>query len=641
MLNYKQSLGFGYFVGSGAILTDTTKTTADLVPLQIGLFNAKNYKPIAVGTGINTVPEIIVAMGSPNEEKISWTNAASSIKSVPIRGSRLISYRKATPKKALNHKVAIGWDGTSDCKTITALCDKTYSLNLQVEGSPTTRFFGPKPLTQTYVYNTGCCTDCFSGCNADVEAMVDYFVTQINSDPRISPFIEASKIVSYTSQTPVYTVECPSYTLTIADEGGVQDLAAVQLAYPGTTVTRKSRSGIFSTYEMVACGGGAPADYVPTVTSPTVDCGCPSGYVYVAPEDKYKITLVDNGIDASGILIGASGITSAIKIGTESIYVGVYLVQAAQGSTIVLAGATIEFLGTTEACCEYSGVCPPAVWTAGPVYYRSSRTMCLTVGDEVCPSGEGSQLTNIADFYANDATVIVESLTQINDGKCANSYSIVQLSKNVLLSGCTDDIAEFDAIIPYEGHNWEACCVEPSANVIDKIGIVLTGAYVDTKFSRCSFKYDDFVELDLPRIYVRQGDYVALEEGKCADAWPVTLLQAPQYPTGLGEFVLRDYIETMQFKGQRWSDDPRWREVYGYNYDFIKTNKQYKQYYLEFEALDKANVNIPYGNDMKTTIIFAFEECTDTTQFEALLEGWIQSARPDLLDADYHDNLYR
>ena len=36
-----------------------------------------------------------------------------SFKSVPIRADKLIAWRKSTPKKkAQNHKVAIGWDGT-------------------------------------------------------------------------------------------------------------------------------------------------------------------------------------------------------------------------------------------------------------------------------------------------------------------------------------------------------------------------------------------------------------------------------------------------------------------------------------------------------------------------------------------------
>jgi hypothetical protein len=39
--------------------------------------------------------------------------------------------------------------------------------------------------------------------------------------------------------------------------------------------------------------------------------------------------------------------------------------------------------------------------------------------------------------------------------------------------------------------------------------------------------------------------------------------------------------------------------------------------------------------------VFAFEEDTDTSAFETLIESWINSARPDLVSADTQENLYR
>ena len=70
MTNSAQSTTFNYFVGSGLVLTDGSKTTADLVPLQLGIFNSKNYKALsAVTANAKAVPEIIIAMGSPNDEK--------------------------------------------------------------------------------------------------------------------------------------------------------------------------------------------------------------------------------------------------------------------------------------------------------------------------------------------------------------------------------------------------------------------------------------------------------------------------------------------------------------------------------------------------------------------------------------------
>jgi len=646
MTNSAQSTTFNYFVGSGLVLSDTTKTTADLVPLQLGLFNSKNYKAIASGTSYRTVPEIIIAMGSPNEEKISWTNAAMSFKSVPIRADKLIAWRKSTPKKALNHKVAIGWDGTSDCKTIEATCDEAYTLFLQIEGSPTTRFFGAKPLTETFVVQTGCCEDCVSGCSADVEAVVDNFVGQINKHPRISPFVKAEKLVSYTNAPTADTVDYESYTLTIADEGGIQELAAIQATYPNATVTRTDRTGILSTYTLIQLeAASAPAAYSNQSNTVISNCtDCPSGYTLVGKKYKYKVQKQDAGTSSNLTTIQSgysdSGAYRLSYVNGESTYV----VTNTTGTTpsAAVAGDIVTYIGYNAPYCELDTATTTA-WEASDAYYKTVRDLCLVLGDDVCDDVSGtSQLAAITAFYANNPSVVSGSIAQDNNGTCANTYAISQVSDNLMKTGCTTDIPVFSNLDPYKNSYWTVCCdAESTAGTVDKIGIVLTGAYVDTQFGNCSFKYDDFVELDLPRITVRQGDFVELEN-KCSTRWAVTELQAPQYPTGLGKNVLKEYIDIQSTKGQRWSDDPRWREIYGYNYEFIKKNKFYKHFYLEFEALDKFFTSTGFGgNDFKQTIVFAFEEDTDTTAFEQLLESWIQSARPDLISSDTQANLYR
>lgn len=646
MTNSAQSTTFNYFVGSGLVLTDTTKSTADLVPLQLGIFNSKNYKALANQTSSKVVPEIIIAMGSPNEEKISWTNAAMSFKSVPIRADKLIAWRKSTPKKALNHKVAIGWDGTSDCKTLTAVCDEAYTLFLQIEGSPATRFFGAKPLTETFVVQTGCCDDCVSGCTADIEAVTDNLVGQINKHPRISPFVKAEKLVSYTAAPTATTVAYESYTLTIADEGGIQELAAIQATYPNAVITRTERNGILSTYTLVQIGSAsAPADYSNQSNVVISNCSdCPSGYALVEKTYKYKVQKQDAGTSANLATI-ASGYSDAgayrlSYVNGESTYVVTNTTGTAPSA--VTAGDIVTYVGYNAPYCNLETATTVA-WEESDAYYKTVRELCLVLGDDVCDDVSGtSQLAAITSFYASNSSVVSGSVAQSDNGTCANTYTIEQVSDNLMKEGCTTDIAVFSNLDPFKNSYWAVCCDEVStAGTVDKIGIVLTGAYVDTKFGTCSFKYDDFVELDLPRIIVRQGDFVELEN-KCSTRWAVTELQAPVYPTGVGTNVKKEYIDIMSTKGQRWSDDPRWREIYGYNYDFIKAGKFYKHFYLEFESLDKFFTSTGYGgNDFKQTVVFAFEEETDTTNFEKLLESWISSSRPDLIDSDPQDNLYR
>lgn len=650
MQNYKESLHFNYFVGSGAIIADATKTTADLVPLQIGLFNQKNWKALVAPASGKTVPEIVIAMGSPNTSKIAWENAEHSLKSLPIQANRVIAYRKSLPVRPQQHKVAIGWDGVNACKDITAICDETYSLFIQVEGSPATRFFGAKPLADTFVYTTECCTECTSGCSADVEKMIDTLVGDINKSI-LSPFIKAEKLVDYTVDPSPTTVAYETFTLTIPDEGGVEDIAKLKIAYPSaTSIVLQSRTGIYSTYLLTQPTATAdPSAYTLAAGATIPDCTtCPSGYTSVPKFYKFKVQRQD--IASAGNLTtiatdypdGSTYVTPyrLSYVNGESTYV-VYNTSATVPSAAA-AGDIVTAIGFNPAYCQLTSALTYG-WTAGDAFFKVQREMCLTIGDQPCDDGSNTaQLADLVAYYAGNSAIVADSIAADTNGLCANIYTVNQLSNNLLTSAeCTTGIATFDEIPPYKGFTWKLCdCGEITENGIVNIGIVLTGVYVDTKFGECSFEYDDFVELDIPKIIVTQGDTLD-ELGKCATPWAVTELQKPVYPTGTGENVKRNFIEAMEFQQQCWSDSPRQREINGYNYDFIKRNSYYKFYYLEFESVDKYDKFTNYANDMKVTVTWAFEETVDTTNFEKLLESWIGSVKPELIDSDYNDSQYR
>lgn len=659
MFNYKQTFNYRYFVGSGAVLTDTTKSTADLVPLQVGLFDAKTFKALPSVVDAKQVPEILIALGSPNaENKVSWTNVTESFKTTPINARRLISYRKSLPVKALNHKVAVGWDGVNDCKNLSINCGETKTLALQIEGNPATRFFGAKPLTARYIYTAPCCPDDNPSATADVEKMVDFFVNSINSDKFINPFIRADKIVDYGTPPSPDTLDYESFTLTIPDSGQIQDLAKIQALYPNAySVTRTSRDGIYSTYTLIQLTSETnPSPFATSATVTIPNCTtCPSGYTLVPAYDKFKIEVGDIGLDNSSGLessIGSDAI-SVTKISGDMLK-GTYVLLATEGelsaedvyNAIINAeagiGSVVTSLGQTEPYCTLTSA-TTVPWVAGQAYFREGRDICLTLGADVCPDPSGvAQLADIITYYEGSDLLDPESIAEDEDGKCAYSYTATQYSTNLLKEDeCYTGVATFATPPAYNGFTWDLCpCADSTESDITNIGIVLTGAYVDTKFGDCSFKYADFVELDLPRIIVTQGN--ALDElGKCADAWEITQLQRPQYPTGTGENVKRNYIQATQLQHQLWSDDPRWREILGFNYDFIDRAKSYKTFYLEYELTEKAATALSRASDRKATVSIVFPEDVDTTTFENQLEGWITSVRPDLVDADLKDNIYR
>ena len=87
-----------------------------------------------------------------------------------------------------------------------------------------------------------------------------------------------------------------------------------------------------------------------------------------------------------------------------------------------------------------------------------------------------SQLAAITAFYSGNSSVVSGSVAQSDNGTCANTYTISQVSSNLMKTGCTTDIPVFTNLDPYKNSYWAVCCDATStAGTIDKIGIVLTG----------------------------------------------------------------------------------------------------------------------------------------------------------------------
>jgi hypothetical protein len=311
------------------------------------------------------------------------------------------------------------------------------------------------------LFNTGCCDDCVSGCSADVESVVDNFVTQINSSI-LSPFTKAEKLVSYTEEPSADTVAYESYTLTIADEGGIQELAAIQATYPNATVTRTDRTGILSTYTLIQLeAASAPAAYSNQSNTVISNCSdCPSGYTLVEKTYKYKVQKQDAGTSANLATI-ASGYSDAgayrlSYVNGESTYVVTNTTGTAPSA--VTAGDIVTYVGYNAPYCELETATTTA-WEASDAYYKTVRELCLVLGDDVCDDVSGtSQLAAITAFYSGNSSVVSGSVAQSDNGTCANTYTISQVSDNLMKEGCTTDIPVFSNLDPYKNSYWTVCC---------------------------------------------------------------------------------------------------------------------------------------------------------------------------------------
>lgn len=153
-------------------------------------------------------------------------------------------------------------------------------------------------------------------------------------------------------------------------------------------------------------------------------------------------------------------------------------------------------------------------------------------------------------------------------------------------------------------------------------GLVLNGAYVDTKFQNCTFQISDFYELEPVRLYASEvdlnGDPCAFD-GVCV----ITECQGRQ-AMGYGESVARDVILSEQYRQNFFHSDFRIREItQGYSvFDYIDRNKLYTRYFIQHNVPRFNNPTSTFDNDQYLLEIIT---CGRILTFEDFVETWLQN----------------
>jgi hypothetical protein len=170
--------------------------TTDLVPGQIGLFDAKTYQAFSTA---NSGKPFIIAQGSYfTNDKISpyLGGYSESVKSKVINPKYITRVFTACSTPAENQ--------IKDICVCNLECGKTYNLRTDLKGSPALRFLSHN-IYKTLAAYTGCCTeDCSATCTG---ALVDpttvniNWATQIINDPILSQFLQVNKIVDFNGDT--------------------------------------------------------------------------------------------------------------------------------------------------------------------------------------------------------------------------------------------------------------------------------------------------------------------------------------------------------------------------------------------------------------------------------------------------------
>ena len=161
------------------------------------------------------------------------------------------------------------------------------------------------------------------------------------------------------------------------------------------------------------------------------------------------------------------------------------------------------------------------------------------------------------------------------------------------------------------GGTWDDY-VSPGHTEGDCAGLVLNGAYVDTKFGDCSFQISDFYEKEPVRIYASEVD---LTGDPCAfDGICVVNECLGLQANGLGESVAREMILSESYRQSFFATDIRIREITQGNQilDVIDRLAFYDGLYLQHNVPRYNNPTSTFDNDQYLLQFYALSNVSIT-----------------------------
>jgi hypothetical protein len=161
------------------------------------------------------------------------------------------------------------------------------------------------------------------------------------------------------------------------------------------------------------------------------------------------------------------------------------------------------------------------------------------------------------------------------------------------------------------GHVADACA-----------GMVLTAAYIDTKFGDCTFQPSDFYELEPLRLYASEVD---LNGDPCTFAGCCVITECPGLQAmGLGESVVRDVILSEEYRQNFFHSDLRIREITQGDQilNVLDRTASYDRYCILHSVPRFNNPTGTFDNDQYMLDIIV-PAGSDQSVFEAFVTGWL------------------
>lgn len=160
-------------------------------------------------------------------------------------------------------------------------------------------------------------------------------------------------------------------------------------------------------------------------------------------------------------------------------------------------------------------------------------------------------------------------------------------------------------------------------------GIRLNGAYAETQFGNCSFQYSDGFEVEPIRIVSMA--LVDKTGNSCADQLCFTCEHTGYSGQGFGEEVVREFIDDVPRRTNKFSEDQRYREIEEGDKLLSNINRSglYTRYIIRHQIPFKENISQTFSTEnYELNIYIPCDGSTPpvTTTFETFMTTWLAAA---------------
>ena len=339
-----------------------------------------------------------------------------------------------------------------------------------------------------------------------------------------------------------------------------------------------------------------------------------------------KVTVVDGEATVVEIVNGGTGYVA----GDSLTSIAGQLLDNGSGITQVVL--TVDTAGAKEAC-KKDFLCGETYnlrldIKGSPAlrFLNHNAYLTLTAYTGCCPEG------TIVPTAVDGTEVYIKWAQQIVDSPLISPfvYPVVIAENNTIWYKPGTNTAGLSIPAGYTlGGTWNNY-VSAGHTIGQYAGMVLFGAYVDTKFGDCTFQVSDFYEKEPVRLYASEtdlnGDPCAFQ-GLCI----VTECQGRQ-ANGLGETVLRDVILSERYRQNFFHSDFRIREITQGNQmlNVIDRDSSYNRFYIQHHVPRFNNASSTFDSDqyLLEIIVASTVNPTDGGQgqdFTTFVEAWLNA----------------